>query len=1097
MNTPPYTLGLDLGSKSIGWALIDDAGQKIINAGVRIFPECVDPKANVPNNQKRRRARGMRRQIARRAHRIKNLRQALIAAGLLPQVASLAPNHAERVKWESEEFEKENPYALRRRALDEPLAPFDFGRAVLHLGKRRGFKSNRKTGQVIHLSGAKTERPKKEEKERRKQIDPKAAMRQLHESMREHGSRTIGEHLFRIGNGDISLPQSIHVGIDDRHRVRGRYTLRSMFEVEFEILWQEQQKHISILNSEGLKDKLHRIIFFQRPLRSSKHLIGRCECTGQRRCPRSDWHSQQFRLLKETNNLCIHNSDGSEQQLTPDQRRMLYSTLGKREKMTFEEMRDLLGLYESQVFNLEEGPRENGAKGKPRRAGAGKAPTKRASLKGNTIEAALDKTFGKRWDEMPEERRMHIRNAVTEIEDPEKLFAIATKEWSLSENNANELVNLPLPDGYPAYSLEAMKNMIKKFEEALEKREGIKEYDARELCGYNKFTQVPVCDFLPPPEKRDKKPLVNNPIVRQALYEIRKLVNAIIRTYGKPAKIVVEMIREMKGSLAKRTELVEIQEANRKEKEEIREILKKEFAKADASGTDVLAYRLWKQQGWVSPYSADTKAESPYSGRAISKAHMQAFFDGKGVLHVDHILPYSKTLDNSQNNKCLCFAEENDEKRNRTPRQWLGEETEQYKAMLQRVAGMKETGMPWNKRRRFSQKEICLDDFVNRQLNDTAYMAREVRRYLQCLYSGDKYERDQRVVCTRGQVTGELRWHWGLDSILDPDGRAEKNRLDLRHHAIDAIVVALTTFQRLYALSQSQTWRRSDSAKREPWPGFRSDVEKAVLAINVSHRVKRKVKGKLHDDTIYGPTSEQNKFVYRKPLDGLKVSMIHNICDLQVKRLVVERLKEYGIEVTKNKSKHVEDEDGDDEKEVKIPKSVWEKPLMMSRKQGRVTTKAAVIKKVRLFKKDETIRAIRGGTIFVKPGSTHHLVLFEFGNQKGETEWDADFVDMLTASKRLKVNQPVIQKDIGVPPGARFKMSLSSGEMVLLNIKGKRELYRFETAPSTTKQMTFRKHCAAAVGSNGKLTKYPGSLKKLDPRKVTVDPIGHIRWAND
>src|SRR5947209_1267791 len=98
-----YVLGLDLGSNSIGWALVDEIGQKLIDTGVRVFPEGVNRDqqgGEQSKSEQRRIARGMRRQIARRARRRKTLRSALVAAGLLPDLALLPRNDARRVAWE-------------------------------------------------------------------------------------------------------------------------------------------------------------------------------------------------------------------------------------------------------------------------------------------------------------------------------------------------------------------------------------------------------------------------------------------------------------------------------------------------------------------------------------------------------------------------------------------------------------------------------------------------------------------------------------------------------------------------------------------------------------------------------------------------------------------------------------------------------------------------------------------------------------------------------------------------------------------------------------------------------------------------------------
>ncbi len=130
------TLGLDLGPNSIGWALIHEAQNRIVDLGVRIFPEGVDnfdTKKEKSRNEARRIARGMRRQTKRRATRKRKLRNALIAVGLFPSDPA-----------EQEQLYSLDPYDLRTRALDENLTPHEIGRVLLNLNQRRGFLSNRK-----------------------------------------------------------------------------------------------------------------------------------------------------------------------------------------------------------------------------------------------------------------------------------------------------------------------------------------------------------------------------------------------------------------------------------------------------------------------------------------------------------------------------------------------------------------------------------------------------------------------------------------------------------------------------------------------------------------------------------------------------------------------------------------------------------------------------------------------------------------------------------------------------------------------------------------------------------------------------------------
>ena len=135
------TLGLDLGTNSIGWALLEyddnQQPQKLIACGSRIFQEAVEAKTGTPKNHARRSARAARKLVARRKQRRDKLLNLLLRNNLLPKDA------AERNGLLLDNQDN-NPYLLRKRGLDEKLEPHQFGRALYHLPQRRGFQSNRK-----------------------------------------------------------------------------------------------------------------------------------------------------------------------------------------------------------------------------------------------------------------------------------------------------------------------------------------------------------------------------------------------------------------------------------------------------------------------------------------------------------------------------------------------------------------------------------------------------------------------------------------------------------------------------------------------------------------------------------------------------------------------------------------------------------------------------------------------------------------------------------------------------------------------------------------------------------------------------------------
>ncbi|MGH7949589.1 MAG: type II CRISPR RNA-guided endonuclease Cas9, partial [Candidatus Binataceae bacterium] len=297
MNTAAV-LGLDLGTNSAGWALIEhqlesDGGLgppvRLIDAGVRIFQEGVEAQKNESRNVVRRQARAMRRQHQRRNRRRDALRINLVKAGLLPV--------------EPEQFAtlmRENPYALRATGLDRPLAPFEFGRALYHLGQRRGFKSNRKTDR----------KAKKNETE-----GLLAEISQLQKEIDASGARTLGQFLASLGREEA--------------KVRGRHTSRAMYEKEFELLWNAQAAHHPSLLSDALRKTLHNVIFHQRPLRVQKQLVGECELEpGRKRSPRATWYAQQFRILQDVSHLrVLDTSTGELRELSPDERQKLAGAL--------------------------------------------------------------------------------------------------------------------------------------------------------------------------------------------------------------------------------------------------------------------------------------------------------------------------------------------------------------------------------------------------------------------------------------------------------------------------------------------------------------------------------------------------------------------------------------------------------------------------------------------------------------------------------------------------------------------------------------------------------------------------------------------------
>lgn len=404
----PWILGIDLGPNSLGWCALavshegEPAGTlhppedmaSWPTLGVRIFEAGVghygEGEREESRGVKRRMARLQRRQIMRRARRMKKTFRVLQHAGLLPAFEEGAIRAAGGAEAARDALLKELdhriaveltpvlpqgnerqvhellPYVLRARGLDHRLSLEQLGRALYHLAQRRGFLSNRKSGKKDEDEGA-----------------VKQGISDLSKAIKEGGSRTLGEHLFAEGCAG--------------KRIRRRWTHRDMYREEFDTLWSAQVPlHPAVLTPE-LGRRLRQVIFHQRPLKSQRDLIGNCELenggeyvhptTGvvqkvsrRRRAPECLLVSQRFRLVQKVNDLAITDGAGRSTPLAQEQRGRLIAELEKTDNLSFAAVKKLLGLQRSSRFNLQEG----GDKG----------------IKGNRINARLTELFGDRWTQL-------------------------------------------------------------------------------------------------------------------------------------------------------------------------------------------------------------------------------------------------------------------------------------------------------------------------------------------------------------------------------------------------------------------------------------------------------------------------------------------------------------------------------------------------------------------------------------------------------------------------------------------------------------------------------------------------------------------------
>lgn len=984
-------LGLDVGPNSIGWAIIYPEDNEIVATGVRIFPEGVENYGSFgqqeSKNAARRIARGMRRQNQRFKMRRNNIVWQLRQLKMYPQNENEVPDYFAL-----------NPYELRANGLDTKLTLLEFGRALYHINERRGFKSNRKAG------GS-------EDSKIFQSKDGLIGISDTEQAMVDGNYRTLGEYLKSLDT--------------DEERQRSRYTLRAMYEQEFEMLWQKQKSFYRELLTDNAKEKLHQAIFFQRKLKSQKSTVAHCIFESKKRCaPKSSPTFQYFRILEQLSRLKITDGERRGDFLIQEERDLIASELNKREKMTFKQISKKLGFSENAIFNLEH----------------------EKHLIGNRTNVQLAKVFGKKeWYEKSSKEQYDRWNDFHFAVDMDWLKNQGKTKWCLDTDQIEKIEKVSLEKGYGRMSQKAMSKIIPFLENSLTDNGEPMTYDkAVKTAGYHHseiHDHAGMLDKLPLPDN------IRNPIVQQALFEMRKLVNAIVDEYGNPDTIKVELVRDLKLPRKRREQISTENKKRQDNHDRIRGILK-DVGIVDISMDYIVRYKLWEECDKV----------CPYSGKKINS--VSKLFSAE--YEVEHILPYSRSLDNSFMNKTLSHIDWNKEKGNKTPFETWGE-TVKYDQILERSKKL-----PYPKYKRFLQKELKQDEFINRQLTDTAYIAKEVRKYLSYICT------DVRTV--PGTATARLRKYWGLNEILSKDVDI-KNREDHRHHAVDALVVANTERKYIQHLSTFHHYKKTPEKGHFPfpWNTFILDAKKAINQILVSHKVRNKLSGALHKESMYGLIKDNdgkpklnanNQVLYgmKKPVHNLKDSEIKKIADEKVKLCV----KEWSALPRDNRPEY---------------------PSLPSGQK---------IKRVRIHDVHTNVIELRPG-VFVEPGSNHHIAIFEnikTGKRTGKV------VSLFEAIQRQKNGLPVIDKK--ADDGWKYIMSLSINEMVLISDKIdeinwndkallSKNLYRVQIAPASL-QISFRHHTVAKLVTEnnekpGLILKKPNTFKGI---KVGINNLGNI-----
>lgn len=1013
----PLIFGLDLGTSSVGSAVLRLHEDDTPPTILRLGVR-IFPSGRDPDSGEPLNAQRRRARLMRRQLRRKRHRRQDVTRIL--HEAGLLPAFG-TADWHVL-MTKADPYQLRARAPEDALPPHEAGRALYHLLKRSGFRSLRK--------------PMSEDKE----DEEGPIKKEILEHSQRLGKRTLGQYL-------VDLPKR-----------RGLHLSHDMVLAEFDAIWQRQSEAAPSVFTDELRANLTTAAFARRPVFWRLDTYGSCRFVpGAPLCAKGSWQGQDYVLLQTVNSLRLFG--GNERPLTPDERHRVVAMLRSQESATFGKLRSLLKLGRDVRFNLEAGGRDK--------------------LAGNAVGARLTKLLGKDWPDLaaaPDIRetlhdRLHaihyrrVGNHRIELRGPDEqaheraaFIDHATSTWRLPPDMAAALADLDLPAGWLRLSREAVGRLLPALETGLRYDEAVRQVFG---IGHQEGPRSARRDRLDSDHRNLRN--IRNPTVVRALNEMRKVVNNLIDAHGRPDVIRVELSRDLKLPPAERAE---IDKRNRKRERE------RKAAEADLRTKGVAAtpeaidrWLLWKE----------CKETCPYTGEKISFADL--FHAGR--FEVEHIIPRSRSLDDSLANKTLCERSANQRKGNRTPFEAFGPDANGgnaavWEATTARVMSL----LPVAKARKFLRTSApeADDAFVERELRDTSYISRLARDRLKTL--GD----DVRVETTNGRVTGQLRRLWNLRAIL-PEPQAatsgrnarDKNRADHRHHAVDALVTALVTPAHVKHLSDHYRKERLHELHSLPlpWPDIRRDAGAKLARIVVSHRSNRKISGQLHKETRLGITDaiarrrglDYTDFVIRVSVSDITIKNLDTVVDSGVRAALDRFLVAHGGTMPKVMPPYPTLPDGNGQREIRRVRT--RKPL----------------------RRDLMVPMGPGGRSFVEAGENHHLALY---GHPGEPTTIV-VVQLIEAARRLSRSEAIIRPwdDEGRP----LVMSLCKGDMLMMPdsaADGSPDI-RVVTGFWASGQVVLQDHRDAS----GTTTTQPSitTLARKGARKISVDPIGRIRPA--
>ena len=932
-NLGQLTFGFDIGIASVGWAVLNET--RIVDLGVRAFDKAETAKEGESLNLVRRTARLMRRRLRRRAWRLTKVARLLKKHGVVNDVALFGPEHPFATSiWE-----------LRKEGLDRLLKAEEWARVIYHLCKHRGFHWVSKAEKL------------KEDDSAGETGKVKKGLAATNKLMKDKGYRTAAEMVL------AEFPQA-------QRNKQGEYSKaleRELLSLEFVALFEQQRAfnnpHTSAELETKLLDRKTGLFWAQKPSLSGEALLKMLgKCTFEKteyRAPKASFTAERHVWLTRLNNLRIV-VDGLTRQLNDAERQVaLPMPYNQASELTYKQLKTALvkeGLLPEMVkFAGFSYPAQTAVEAKPKDPEAAtliKIPAfqeLRNTLKKSGLETE--------WQGM-------VNTAIagdTGLLDQIAWVLSIYKEDDEVERELNKL-NLPNKakmvdallgvrfDKFSNLSLKALCKIVPHMQQGLR-------YD--EACieaGYHHSQLVKADDeklhYLPPfYSARDKtgKLIFNenldiprNPVVLRALNQARKVMNALIKKYGAPHQVNIEMARDLSRPLDERRKIQKEQEEFRDLNQTARNTFNEAFnTTGELKGRDFEKWQLYSEQQGKCAYS-------------LEPLDIHRLFE-LGYVEIDHALPYSRSFDDSKNNRVLVNAKENRNKGNQTPFEYLdgkndSERWRNFAAIVNTNKGYRQAKRNKLLRKDFGAKEA--KDFSERNLNDTRYICKFFKNYVEQFLQLHEDSDNKRCVVLSGQMTSFLRARWGLAKV-----RSDSDR----HHALDAVVVAAASHGMVKRLSDYSRRKELEKVREgfvdietgevinpamfdqlnahfpSPWEHFRNELEARlkqddivllrthceklgnhspedlalIKPLFVSRAPQRRNSGAAHKETIYGQTerlAKTNSVTQKVAVTNLTLNDIDKLIDPHRNEKLYEAIAKWlaGKDAREKRAKDIE-----------------------------------------------------------------------------------------------------------------------------------------------------------------------------------------------